>query len=296
VRAFHYLQPASLEETVSLLNEHGEAAKLMAGGQSLLLLMREGLVQPEVVIDLARVTGLNEIGPSADQVAIEIGALVTHRQVEQSPLIQTEFPPLAEAYQVLASVPVRNFATTGGNLAHNAPGSDPPPMLVALGAEVALHSRRGRRALDVESFGTGYYETALAGDEVLTGVMVPRLPPGSGFAYRKYAVRPMDMAIVGVAALVTLEAGQCRQCRIALTGVAPTTIRARRAEAAVLGQTLSEQTMAGAAEIALGEIDPISDVHASADYRRMLTAPAVRRVVSQAWQRALAASREGQHE
>jgi carbon-monoxide dehydrogenase medium subunit len=288
MREFLYLQPDTLEEAISLLNEYGDDAKLMAGGQSIVLLMREGLVQPDVLVDLTKIKGLDTIQADASETAVEIGALATHRQVERSPVICQSFPVVPGAYQMLASVPVRNLGTLGGNLAHNAPGSDPPPLLIALDATVTMQGQGGERTLDVEEFGTGYFETALQSGEVLTKVRVPRMPPGSGLAYRKYAVRPMDMAIVGVAARVTLAEGACCEIRIALSGVSASTMRARRAEAALEGQLFDESAMAAAAAIAAEESDPLSDVHASAEYRRQLTVPAVRRALTQAWQQALA--------
>ena len=260
----------------------------MAGGQSLVLLMREGLVQPEVVVNLERITGLNDIRLDATNSVVEVGALATHRQIEKSTLIQEHFPFIYEAYQTLASVPVRNVATLGGNLCHNAPGSDPPPLLIALDGTVRLRGPAGERSLSVEEFGTDFYESALDEAEILTSVTVPLLPPRSGAAYHKYAIRPMDMAIVSVAVRITLdtEENRCQDVRVALSGVAPTTIRSRQAEEALRGQELNEQVIAQAADLAAREIEPISDVHASADYRRRLTPPAVRRMATLAWQRA----------
>jgi carbon-monoxide dehydrogenase medium subunit len=289
MRNFEYLQPNDLDEAIGALQEHAGEAKLMAGGQSLVLLLREGLVQPEVVISLMRVPDLDFIRLDQAQGMVEIGALATHRQVEQSPLIQQQFPFVREAYQTLGSVSVRNLATLGGNLCHNAPGSDPPPLLIALGAQVRLRGPTGERKLPLEEFGTGYFETALGEAELLHSVEVPVLPLRSGVDYKKYAVRPMDMAIVGVAARITVDGDTCQQARIALGGVGPTTLRAHQAESALRGQTLSEAVLDEAAELALAATDPISDVHASESYRRRLTPAAVRRSVRAAWQQALAA-------
>lgn len=294
LRNFDYLQPTTVEEAIGLLGEYGDEAKAMAGGQSLVLLMREGLVQPGIVIDLMGIPGLSDIHRAGTNGHVEIGALTTHRQIELSGLIQEKFPLLYEAYRNLASIQVRNLATLGGNLCHNAPGSDPPAPLIALDATVTLRGPAGERSLSVEEFGTGFYETALRGGEILTRIKVPMLPPCSGTAYHKYAVRPTDMAIVGAAVRVTLDAGgeRCQDVRIALSGVAPTTIRARRAEVVLRGQPLGEQAIAEAAQAAAGEVDPISDGHASADYRRRVTPVAVQRMITVAWQRANAACQE----
>lgn len=288
MRNFQYLQPTTIDEAIRLLLEHGDDAKVMAGGQSLILLMREGLVQAEVVVSLLGLPGLNNVHLDEAGGAVKIGGLATHRQVEQSALVRQHFPLICDAYQTLASVPVRNVATLGGNLCHNAPGSDPPPLLVALDATVSVRGPAGERSLSVEEFGTDYYESALGEAEILTSITAPLPPPCTGTAYHKYAVRPMDMALVAVAARVTLEpeGDRCRDARVALSGVAPTTIRARQTEGALRGRELGEQVIAEAAALAANEIDPISDAHASADYRRTLTPPAVRRMVTLAWQRA----------
>lgn len=289
MRNFEFLQPRDLDEALGALEEHAGEAKLMAGGQTLVLLMREGLVQPGVVISLTHVPNLDFIRLDQEHSRVEIGSLATHRQVEQSPHIQQQFPFIREAYQTLGSVPVRNLATLGGNLCHNAPGSDPPPLLIALGARVKLRGPGGERKLPLEEFGAGYFETALEEAEMMLSVEVPLLPPRSGVGYKKYAIRPMDMAIVGVAAFITLQGERCQQARIALSGVGPTTLRAREAETSLHGQTLTEAAVNDAAELALAAIDPISDVHATEKYRRRLTPAAVRRTVRAAWQNALAA-------
>jgi len=286
VRDFRYLQPTTLQEAIELLQQYGDDAKAMAGGQSLVLLMREGLVQSDVVVSLLKIPGLDGI-VEADG-AVNIGGLATHRQVEASPVVREHFPFIYHAYQALASVPVRNLATLGGNLCHNAPGSDPPPLLIALDATVTLRGPDGERTLTVEEFGTNYYETALRPAEILRSVTAPMLPPHTAMAYYKYAIRPMDMALVAVAVRVTLEPGsdRCRDVRVALSGVAPSTIRARQVEDALRGRDLSEPVIAGAAALAAVEVDPISDIHGSADYRRRLAIPAARRMVQQAWQSA----------
>lgn len=284
---FTYLRPTGLAEAIEALRAHAAEAKLMAGGQSLLVLMREGLTRPGVVVSLRGVPGLAGIRLDAAAGRVEIGGLASHRAVEGSALIRERFPLLHEAYRLLANPQVRTLGTLAGNLCHNAPGSDPPAPLAALDATVTLVGPDGERELSAEAFGTDFFETALGEAEVLTRVRVPLLAPRTGTAYRKFNVRPTDMAIVGVAARVTLDAdGRCEDARIALTGVAPTVIRARGAEAALRGQALSDRRLADAAEAATGEIDPISDLHATAAYRRRLVPVAVRRVVGQAWARA----------
>jgi carbon-monoxide dehydrogenase medium subunit len=297
MKNFRYLQPESLNEALQILHEHAGDAKVLAGGQSLLILMREGLVQPEIVVGLSRLSGMNGIELDAAARMVTIGALATHRQIELSPLIRAHLPLLAEAYRNLGSVQVRNLGTLGGNLCHNAPGSDPPTALVALGARVTVQRRdpgdssaSSKRGLPLEEFGSYYYETVLAEDELLTVVHIPLPPAHAGSAYHKIAPRPSDIPFVGAAALVVLEADgrTCADVRIALGGVAPTTVRSRSAESTLLGQELSDALIAGAGDAAVADTDPISDTNASAQYRRDLVPIAVRRVVTLARQRALA--------
>ena len=290
MRNFEFLRPTSLDEAIFLLQRHGDDAKAMAGGQSVVLLLREGLIVAEVIVSLAKIPGLDDIEAAAD--ALTLGGLTTHRQVENSPAIREHFPFICEAYPMVATVPVRNIATIGGNLCHNAPGSDPPAWFIALDATVTLRGPEGERTLTVEEFGTSYYETALKPAEILTSIRLPLMSANTGIAYHKYATRPMDMAFVGVAARVTLEpeSDQGAEVRVALSGVAPTTIRARNVEAALRGQRLTEAVIAEAAALAAAEIEPMSDGHASAEYRRKLTVPAARRMLTEAWRRAQASS------
>lgn len=292
MKGFVYLRPSSLEEVFQALKTYGDEAKVMAGGQSLLILMREGLVQPQVVVSLQGVSALGGINFDETAGVVEVGGLATHREVGFSALIREKFPLMADAYQNLASVQVRNLGTLAGNLCHNAPGSDPPAPLIALDARVTLAGPCGQREMSVEAFGTDFYETALREDEILTKVSIPLLPPCTGSAYKKIAIRATDMAIAGVAVRVTLngDGNTCEDIRIALSGVAPTTICARQAEEVLRGQGLSEELIAEAGRAAQSDIDPISDAHASAEYRRKLVPAAVRHVVTQAWSRARGAA------
>lgn len=298
MKNFRYLQPESLDEALQILREYAGDAKVLAGGQSLLILMREGLVQPAFVISLARLSGLNGMELDAAAQGVTVGALATHRQLELSPLIRTHLPLLSEAYCNLGSVQIRNLGTLGGNLCHNAPGSDPPTALIALGATVTTRSlvhRDGQdtaaeRTLPLEEFGSYYYETVLGENELLTAVHIPLPPAQTGGAYHKIALRPSDIPFVGTAAMVTLEADgrTCAGVRIALGGVAPTTIRSQAAESTLRGRELTDALIVHAGETAMDDADPISDTNASAEYRRDLVPVAVRRVVSLAWQRACA--------
>jgi carbon-monoxide dehydrogenase medium subunit len=268
------------------LQEHGWQAKAMAGGQSLILLLREGLIQPSVVVSLLKVPGLGDIQQKRS--SIEIGAITTHREIERSPIMRQHFPFLVDAYRTLGSVQVRNLGTLGGNLCHNAPGSDPPALLMALDATLSIAGPRKKRTMSVEDLGTGFYETSLGEGELLTTISVPTFPSRSGCAYEKYAHRPTDIPFVGVAARITLARNRkrCKEARLALTGVAPTTIRAHHTESVLQGQEIDVRAITEAAQVAAGETDPISDAHASAEYRRKLVPVAVQSVLSLAWERA----------
>jgi carbon-monoxide dehydrogenase medium subunit len=219
---------------------------------------------------------------------VEIGALTTHRQVERSPIIKEQFPFIGEAYRALGSVQVRNLGTLGGNLCHNAPGSDPPALLMVLDATLDIAGPRKKGSMGIEELGTGFYENSLGEGELLTAINVPTIPSRTGCAYEKYAHRPTDIPFVGVAARITLARNRrtCKEVRLALTGVASTTIRAHGAESVLKGQELNEDAIAEAAQVAMGETDPLSDAHASAEYRLKLVPIAVRRVAKQALDRA----------
>jgi carbon-monoxide dehydrogenase medium subunit len=286
MKNFRYLEPESVSEATGLLQEYGWQAKAMAGGQALILLLREGLIRPDVVVSLLKVQEMGGIHQQRSRV--DIGALATHRQIELSPTIKQHFPFVVDAYRTLGSVQVRNMGTLGGNLCHNAPGSDPPALLMVLDATLTIAGPRRKRTMNVEDLGTGFYETSLGEGELLTTINVPTIPSRTGCAYEKYAHRPTDIPFVGVAARVTLARNRktCKEVRLALTGVAPTTIRAHSAESVLQGAELNEQAIAEAAHVATGETDPLSDAHASAEYRRKLVPVAVRRVVKLAWERA----------
>lgn len=285
---FNYFGPDSLEEALSLLVQYGDDVKCLAGGQSLLLLMREGLVQPEVVVDLTGIAGLDKISLDENKQMVSIGALATHRAVETSDTIARHFPVLPQAYQYLASPQVRNIGTIGGNLAHNAPGSDPPPILIALGAAVTVQHKDSTRTESVETFGIDYYETTLAEDEILTEISVPLLQQNESIAYQKFATRKTDVAIVSVAAWLKMVQDQqvCEDIRVGLSGVHATTVRATHFENAVRGEQLSQDMLKDTSHLTQDDIDPISDVHATEQYRREILPVAIQRVVTQAWHQA----------
>lgn len=278
---FELQQPGCLEEAASLLSQYGEQARVIAGGQSLLLMIRAGLLRPELLVSLGGIASLSGITITPES-RLRIGALTTHRQILASPLIKQRAPLLAHSVVRIGSTAVRNFGTIGGNLCHNEMGSDPPTALLALNASVECCSSRGKRSLPLSSLLTGYFETSLAPDEILTAIELPEVPAHSRSAYLKYAQRPGDLAIVGVAVLLELQNGTCHGARIALGGVGPVAFRATQAEELLRGNAPDADLIAQIAAAASAMADPLTDAHASADYRKKMVRVFVQRAIDQA--------------
>lgn len=279
-----YLRPRSVAETLAMLAEYGEDAKLIAGGQSLMVLLHEGLIHPRALISLSGVTELS--GVSANGQA-RIGALASHTQVLTEPAIAARWPVLATAERAVSSVQIRNRGTLCGNLAHAYPTADPPAALLVLDADVVISSRRGERAVPVADFITGPLTTILAPDELITAVTLPPPPPDARYAYLKYAIRPLDFAILGVAVRVVLGGdGRLRQVRIGLNGAADRPLRATAAEqlleGAPHGTAGTTELAASAAEAAADQSDPLGEVFESSAYRRDMVRVYVRRALEKA--------------
>jgi carbon-monoxide dehydrogenase medium subunit len=286
---FAYHTPETQEEAVALLHQHGDEAKLMAGGTALVIMMKQRLVMPETLISLHRLRGLDAVREVNGD--LHLGALLTHRAAETASLLRTRLPVLAETYRHVATVRIRNVATVGGALAHADPNQDPPVTLLALDARVQLTSVDGSREIPLTDFFTDYYETVLRPDEVLTAIRVPIPPPHTGSAYVKFLPRTADdYATVGVAATVRLDpaTGTCQDCRIALGSVGSTPLRALQAEGVVRGQRLTPELLREAGAAAQQQTDPISDTRGSAEYKRAMAGVFVRRALEQAWQHAQA--------
>jgi carbon-monoxide dehydrogenase medium subunit len=282
---FDFAAPSSLQEVFALLEQHGDDARLVAGGTALVIMMKQGLLRPELLVSLARVPGLSGIEPLAPDGGLRIGALATHYDVETSPLVRERCPVLSETLHHVATVRIRNVGTLGGNLAHADPNQDPPVTLIALDASVELASSAGERVVPVEDLFADYYETVLQPGEMLRAIRVPALPPHSVAVYRKFLPRTADdYATVAVAARLTLDPSgeRCEDVRLALGSVGSTPIRARRAEAALRGQPLTEDAIRAAAAIVPSEVDPVDDVRGSADYKRDMAEVWARRALMQA--------------
>lgn len=284
MNAFDYRAPRSLDEALALLGEHGTDARVVAGGTALVTMMRQRLVRPDYVVSLREIQGLDRI--EATNGAVRLGALVTHREAELSPLIRERLPVLAETFGRVGTIRIRHMATVGGALAHADPNQDPPVTLIALDAKVEIRRAGGRRELPLGAFFRDYYETALEPDEVVTAVTVPLLPAASGASFIKFLPRTADdYATVAVAATVTLESDgeRCREARIALGSVGMTPLRGRAAEALLAGQHLTERLLTEAGDAARAAVDPLSDHRGSAAYKREMTAVMVARALTQAW-------------
>ncbi|MBI2248217.1 MAG: xanthine dehydrogenase family protein subunit M, partial [Armatimonadetes bacterium] len=260
-------------------------AKLLAGGHSLLPMMKLRLTSPAHLIDLGRIKDLRYIKESGSAVAI--GALTTHWTIESSPLVQQKLPSLAECARSIGDVQVRNVGTIGGSLAHTDPAADYPAAILALNADLVAEGPRGRRTIASGEFFTGLFSTALRPDEILVEVKMPVLPPRTGSAYLKFPHPASGFAVVGVAAVLTLDSkGRCEQARIGITGVGPFAYRPQRTEDALRGVALDDKTIAAAADKAGDGVAINEDIFASADYRRHLAQVFTRRAIKAALQRA----------
>jgi len=287
---FEYFAPKTLQEALTFLDKYGDKCKVIAGGQSLLILMRQGLVAPEYLISIKGISSLNYIRSDLKE-GLRIGALTPHRVVEKSAIIRSQFAVLAEMENKLASIQTRNWGTFGGNLCHGDPAGDPAPVLIALSASAKVASLKGERSIALEGFFLDYFETALQPGELLTEILVPPMPARTGAAYTKFNVIETDMATVGVAVSITLSPNRdtCESARIALGASAPVPIRAKHAENVLKGKKITDDLLEEAGKIASSEAKPISDIHASESYRRELAKVLVKRVGKEALARAIKA-------
>jgi carbon-monoxide dehydrogenase medium subunit len=289
IKDFEYFAPRTLKEALTLLDKYQDDCKVIGGGQSLLILMRQGLVAPKYLVSIKGLSELSYIKDSKE--GLKIGALTTHRTIEKSPVIKKKSSVLAEMERRLASIQTRNWGTIGGNLCHADPAGDPMPVLIALKATLTTASLKGERNVPAEDFSLDYFETALQPGELLTEIHLPPLPPRSGTAYTKFNIIESDLATVGVAVSVTLGAGDgvCQDARIALGASAPTPMRAKKAEAVLKGKKITDALLKEAGEVASTEAEPISDIQASEEYRRELVKILVGRVAKEALARAKSA-------
>ena len=278
--SFDYHRANSVDDAVQLLRKHGADAKLLAGGHSLIPLLKFRLAQPAHLIDISRIRDLSGIREEND--AIVIGALTTHQQIETSELLKSKCPVLVETAEHIGDVQVRNKGTLGGSAAHADPASDYPAALFALEVEFVMQGPNGRRTLSVDDFFVGMLTSALGPDEILTHIRIPVQPPDTGASYQKFAQKASGFAICGVAALITHANGKCTRARIGITGVAQKAYRATAVEQAIEGRALSNEEIAAAASKAAENVEALGDIHASAEYRKDLARIYTRRAIQAA--------------
>jgi aerobic carbon-monoxide dehydrogenase medium subunit len=283
--AFEYLRPNTIPEAIALLQRHGEDAKILSGGQSLIPMMKLRIARPGYLIDINRISGLSYIKEEGG--FLKIGGLTREAELESSPVIRAKYPILLDTAHVIADPQVRNLATVAGNLAHGDPANDHPATMLALGAQVVATGAHGERIIPIEEFFLSLFSTALQAGEILTEIRVPVPPARSGGAYFKLERKVGDFATAAVAAQVTADAnGAAQQVGIALTNVGPTPIKAKKAEDFLRGKKLDEANIRQAAQLAADDAQPSSDLRGPAEYKKGLVKELAKRALSRAAERA----------
>jgi len=279
---FEYHAPTSLDQVFDLLDQYGDDSRVMAGGTALVIQMKQRLSQPGHVIGMRRVGGLSAIESTPE--GLKIGALCTQRQIVSSEMVAKELPLITDTFRKVATPRIRNMATIGGGLVNGDPNQDPPPSLIALGASVVMTSKSGDRVVPLEEFFIDYYETDVQPGEILTSVLVPHAPAGSGSVYLKFLPRTADdYGTVNVAAVVSKEQdGTCQDVRIVLGAAGVTPIRAKDAEEALRGKPLTDENIRAAAALVKDAVDPLEDFRGSAEYKTDMAEVFARRAVEQA--------------
>jgi len=283
--SFEYCRPTTLSEAISLLQKHGEEAKILAGGQSLIPMMKLRLAFPQVLIDINRIEELNHLKESDG--TLQIGALTREADLEASDLIRSRYPILADTSRVIADPLVRNMSTVGGNIAHADPANDHPAAMIALGAQIVVRGPQGERTIPIHQFFTGLFATELRPDEILTEIRVPVPGKGSGGAYLKVERKVGDFAIAAVG--VQLAFGRndsVERAGIGLTNVGPAVIQAKDAEDFLQGKKPDPQIFLRAGDLAAAASQPSSDLRGPAEYKRALIKTLTVRALNRAWERA----------
>ncbi|HON85809.1 MAG TPA: xanthine dehydrogenase family protein subunit M [Syntrophorhabdaceae bacterium] len=287
INDFNYLKPGSVKEAFEMYAEHDDC-KVICGGQSLLIVMRQGMVAPEYLLDIKGLDELRYIKYD-EKDGLRIGATTTHREIEKSPIIQEKYPVLSLMETKLASIQTRNWGTIGGNLAHADPAGDPAPVLIALNANIKVGGKNGERTMPLEDFFKDYFETALEKGELVLEVHVPVPPAKTSVAYQKFNLLDSDMGIVAVAASITLNGDDtCKDARIVLGNAAPTPKRVKNAEELLKGKKFDEKLFEEAGRISYEESEPVADIHASEEHRRHLLSVLTKRMIKKAWEQARA--------
>jgi carbon-monoxide dehydrogenase medium subunit len=275
--SFDYHAPKSVGEAIALLGQHGSDAKILAGGHSLLPMMKLRFAQPAHLIDINRIAELRGIGEDGSDVVI--GAMTVENELIASPVLRARVPLLAEAAKLIADPQVRNRGTIGGDIAHGDPGNDHPALAIAVDARFVLEGPRGRRTVKADGFFHGTYLTDLAEDEILVAIRVPAFAAGTGWAYEKLKRKTGDWATAAAAVVMRMNAGTVGACRIALTNVAPMALRAADAEQALIGQPLTDAAIDAAAQAAMAVCDPADDLRGDREYKTAMAGQMVRRAI-----------------
>jgi aerobic carbon-monoxide dehydrogenase medium subunit len=283
--AFEYLRPNTLPEAIAFLQQYGDDAKILSGGQSLIPMMKFRLARPGHLIDINRISGLSYIKEEGGY--LKIGGLVREAELEDSPLIRQKYPILFDTSRVIADPQIRNRATLAGNLAHGDPANDHPATMMALGAKIVAIGPRGERVIPVESFFITLFTTDLQHDEIVTEIRIPTPPARSGGAYLKLERKVGDFATAAVAAQLTVDQeGTCQKAGIALTNVGATPIKVAKAEEFLRGKKLDQTNITQAAQLAAEAAQPSSDLRGPEEYKRGLVKELTRRALGRAYERA----------
>jgi CO/xanthine dehydrogenase FAD-binding subunit len=282
---FDYIAATSVDMAVAALAEAGGEAKILAGGQSLVPMLNFRLLRPSILVDINRIAGLSSIEETAD--SIRIGALTRHYQLETSPVIARHFPVVSCAMTHVAHLAIRNRGTIGGSLSHADPAAELPMLALLLDAELHINSTSGQRTVAARDFFLDAMTAALADTDIVTAIVLPKLPPRTGWGFEEVARRHGDFALAAVAAALTVSDGVIAQARIAVTGVGPTALRVGEAEVLLVGHALEQSLIDRAIDAVRAAIAPETDLHASSDYRRHLAGVLAGRALSAAWRRAL---------
>ena len=282
---FDYYAPTTLDEAISLLQELGDEAKILAGGHSLLPMMKLRFASPEQLIDINNIPGLSYI--KEEDGFLKIGALTKEAELEHSDIIPGKYSIFLDATKLIADPQVRNMGTIGGNLAHGDAANDHPAVMLAMRAEVIATGPEGQRSIPIDEFFYGFYMTALGETDILTEIRIPIPSAGTGNAYHKLERKVGDYATAGVAVQLSLdENGVCTYAGIGLTNVNPTPLRAERSEQALLGNKLTEEVIAQAAQFASEDCNPSDDLRGDEEYKRAMVGVLTKRMIHKAMERA----------
>ena len=284
--SFDYFAPTTVNEAVALLEEHGDDAKILAGGQSLVPMMNFRLVRPTCLVDINHIRDLAYIHEKDDR--LHIGAITRHRDLETSTLVQQSNGLLFEGVQLIGHTAIRTRGTVGGSIIHADPTAELPAILAALDGEVRLIGPNGQRTISWRDLFVTFFTTVIEPVEICDEIIIPRLPSSAGWAFEEFTRRHGDFAVAGVAAVIVADNNDCcTDARLAITGTAPTPIRATQAESFLVGKSRTQTTLDEAGRLVSTEVEPESDVHATANYRQHLAGALTTRALQRAVERCL---------